>query len=173
MKKYTLLITVTFIGLVYSLPATTRYMSIFNAMTGNIDVAYDASSSKRLILIEDGIRTIYNNLNGLGWGKVFWIHSDFIQILACSGIIPGTLFIVSLILLGVKISKHYFFVKKFSNHNQLKLSLFICLSLFFYIVISLGFNGNYALIQCGAPIFIFWAIIEYYTMQSINKFKKI
>ena len=172
-KKYTLLITVSFIGLVYSLPATTRYMSIFNAMTGNIDVAYDASSSKRLILIDDAIRKIYDNLNGLGWGKVFWVHSDFIQILACSGIVPGTLFIASLILLGVKILKHYLFVKKFSNYNQLKLSLFICLSLFIYIVISLGLNGNYALIQCGAPIFLFWVIIECFTVQSIDKFKKI
>ncbi|MFL2998619.1 MAG: O-antigen ligase family protein [Candidatus Neomarinimicrobiota bacterium] len=172
-KKYTLIITLTFIAFVYSLPATVRYLSIFNAITGNIDAAYDASSSKRLILINDAIRIIYNNLNGLGWGKVFWVHSDLIQILACSGIVPGTLFIISLILLGVKIFKYRLYIEKFSDNNQLKLSLFICLSLFFYIVISLGFNGNYALIQCGAPIFMFWVIIECFTIQSMNKFKRI
>tara|TARA_A100000164_G_C21529989_1_gene595541 strand:- start:35 stop:556 length:522 start_codon:yes stop_codon:yes gene_type:complete len=172
-KKYTLIITLTFIAFVYSLPATVRYLSIFNAITGNIDAAYDASSSKRLILINDAIRIIYNNLNGLGWGKVFWVHSDLIQILACTGIVPGTLFIISLILLGVKIFKYRLYIEKFSDNNQLKLSLFICLSLFFYIVISLGFNGNYALIQCGAPIFMFWVIIECFTIQSMNKFKRI
>tara|TARA_X000000368_G_C22393367_1_gene434311 strand:+ start:57 stop:485 length:429 start_codon:yes stop_codon:yes gene_type:complete len=142
-------------------------------MTGNIDVAYDASSSKRLVLINDSINLIFHNLNGLGWGKMFWVHSDLIQILACSGIIPGSLFIISLILLGVKIFKRRLFVEKFSTNNQLKLSIFICLNLFFYIFISLGLNGNYALIQCGAPIFIFWVIIECYLTQSLDKFKRI
>ena len=172
-KKYTLFVTFTFIGLVYSLPATVRYMSIFNAITGNIDLAYDASSSKRLILINIAIEKIYNNINGLGWGKMFWVHSDLLQVLACSGIVPGTLFIISLLLLGFKIFKHRRYVEQFSDNNQLKLSLFICFSLFLYIVISLGLNGNYALIQCGAPVFIFWVIIDCFTVQSINKFKKI
>tara|TARA_B100001250_G_scaffold385053_1_gene380468 strand:- start:2661 stop:3968 length:1308 start_codon:yes stop_codon:yes gene_type:complete len=172
-KKYTLLVSFSFIGLVYSLPATVRYISIFNAMTGNIDVAYDASSSKRLRLIDYAIKTIFDNINGLGWGKMFWVHSDFLQILGCSGIVPGTLFILSLILLGIKIFKRRAFLEKYSINNQLKLSYFICLSLFFYIVISLGLNGNYALVQCGAPIFIFWVIIECYTSQSINQINRI
>ena len=148
-------------------------MSIFNAMTGNIDVAYDASSSKRLKLIDDAIRMISDNLNGVGWGKMFWVHSDLLQILGCSGIVPGTLFILSLILLGVKIFKRRIFFERYSTNNQLKLSYFICLSLFFYIAISLGLNGNYALVQCGAPIFIFWVIIECYTSQSINQNNRI
>lgn len=172
-KKYTLFITFSFIGVVYSLPATVRYFSIFNAMTGNIDVAYDASSSKRLVLINDAFELISNNLTGVGWGKMFWVHSDLIQVLACSGIIPGTLFILSLTLLGVKIFRLHFFVDKFSKNNQLKLSIFICLNLFFYIFTSLALNGNYALIQCGAPIFIFWVIIESYIAQNKYKFKRI
>ena len=172
-KKYTLLIVSFFVFLVYSLPATVRYISIFNAITGNIDVAYDASSSKRLALIKDATIIIFRDLNGLGFGNAPWIHSDFFQILACSGIIPGSLFIISLILLGGKIYKRHLFIEKFSEYNQLKLSIFICLNLFFYIFISLGLNGNYSLIQCGAPIFIFWVIIECYTVQSVDKFKRI
>ena len=172
-KKYTLLITVSFIGLVYSLPATTRYMSIFNAMTGNIDVAYDASSSKRLALISDAIIVIFRDLNGIGWGRMPWVHSDILQILANAGIIPGSLFIISLISLGVKIFQRRLFLEKFSEYNKLKLSFFICINLFFYIIISLGLNGNYALIQCGAPIFIFWVIIECYVVQSVDKLKRI
>jgi hypothetical protein len=170
-KKYTLLLTCSFVAVVYSLPATERYISIFNAISGNIDTAYDASSSKRLGLIDNAVNTIWNNINGVGWGKMFWVHSDILQIFGCAGIIPGAIFTISLILLGIKIFKRRTFINKYSINNQLKLSFFICSSFFIYIIISLVMNGNYALIQCGVPIFILWVITDCYINQSFVRFK--
>ena len=167
-KKYSIFIISIFITFVYSLPATQRYYSIFNALSGNIDSQYDASSSKRLELLNDGIYIISNNIMGVGWGNMHWVHSDLIQILGCAGIIPGSLFIISLILLFIKTFRTYNFINRYQVNDQTKLSLFICINFLAYVSISLILNGNYGLIQCGAPIFILWIIVDGYTSDCLD-----
>ena len=54
LKSYSIYI-VGFVFVVYSLPATRRYISIFESLTLNIDTSYDASSSKRLEFIKYGL----------------------------------------------------------------------------------------------------------------------
>jgi hypothetical protein len=153
--------------MVYSLPATQRYFSIFNALSGNIDAQYDASSSKRLELIKATINIISNNTMGVGWGNMLWVHSDFLQILASAGIIPGSLFILSLIFLVIKTIRTYNYINNYSINNETKLSLFICINFLAYIITSLILNGNYALIQAGVPIFTLWVVVDGYTSDCL------
>ena len=96
LKSYSIYIVAFFVFVVYSLPATRRYISIFESLTLNIDTSYDASSSKRLEFIKYGLDIIQNNFFGVGWGELMWFHSDFIQILAATGVIPGLLFLLDL-----------------------------------------------------------------------------
>jgi len=170
-KKYILLISISFILTIYSLPATYRYFSIFKALTGNIDATYDASSAKRLGLIKYAFTDIKNNFMGVGWGEMWWVHSDILQITAAAGIIPGFLFILSLLLIFIRTIRYHNFIRNFSDNNYEKLSVFICLNFILFVTISLIFNGNYGLVQCGAPIFILWVISDSYVRASINNEK--
>ena len=61
LKSYSIYIVAFFVFVVYSLPATRRYISIFESLTLNIDTSYDASSSKRLEFIKYGLDIIQNN----------------------------------------------------------------------------------------------------------------
>ena len=167
-KKYSIAIVGIFIILVYSLPATQRYFSIFNAIILNIDPTLDASSSKRLELIISGLEIVKENFFGVGWGKILWIHNDIIQITAASGIIPGIIFIYSLIYLLLRVVRYYNFINNKLPNNSKHLILFICLNFVLHTFISLVFNGNYQLIQCGAPIFLLWVIADSYIDNSIK-----
>ena len=77
LKSYTIYIVGFFVFMVYSLPATRRYISIFESLTLNIDTSYDASSSKRLEFIKYGFDIIQDNFFGVGWGKLMWFYTNY------------------------------------------------------------------------------------------------
>ncbi len=172
LKSYSIYIIGLFVFMVYSLPATRRYISIFQSLTFNIDASYDASSSKRLKFIKYGLEVIQDNFFGVGWGKLMWFHSDFIQIVAATGVIPGILFILSILFFMIKVFRYFKHTRRHTKLSETNIEIFLVLNFAVFIAISLAMNGNYALVQTGAPIFILWVISENYVNYSIKSQNK-
>lgn len=172
LKSYTIYIVGFFVFMVYSLPATRRYISIFESLTLNIDTSYDASSSKRLEFIKYGFDIIQDNFFGVGWGKLMWFHSDFIQIMAAAGLIPGLFFIGSILFFMVRVFRYFKHTKRHKKLLETNVEIFLALNLVIFISISLAMNGNFALVQTGAPIFILWVISENYVNYCIKNQNK-
>ncbi len=172
LRSYVIYIVGFFVFMVYSLPATRRYISIFESLTLNIDTSYDASSSKRLEFIKYGFDIIQDNFFGVGWGKLMWFHSDFIQITTATGVIPGLFFIGSILFLMVKVFRYFKHTRRHTKLIETNIEIFLVLNLVIFIIISLAMNGNYALVQTGAPIFILWVISENYINYCIKNQNK-
>jgi O-antigen ligase len=142
---------------VYSQPVEGRYISTFKALTGNIDARYDSSGSARMGRANIAIESIINQPFGTGWSSQGWVHSDILQIAATIGIIPGFLLLFAPMLLLLRIFSFYY---KAPPDQQ---TIYFCLcGLLIYIIISFCFNGSILLVQCGAPLFLFWAIADGY-----------
>ena len=55
---------------------------------------------------------------------------------------------------------------------ETNVEIFLVLNLVIFISISLAMNGNFALVQTGAPIFILWVISENYVNYCIKNQNK-
>ena len=167
MKTYALLLTMVFVAYVYSQPVEGRYISTFKALTGNIDARYDSSGSVRMSRANIAIKSIINQPLGTGWSSQGWVHSDILQIAATIGIIPGFLLFFAPMLLLLRIFSFYL---KAPPDQQ---TIYFCLCGFLiYIIISLCLNGNIILVQCGAPLFLLWAISDGF-INSYNQIRSI
>ena len=163
MKSYIILMTVAFVAYIYSQPVEGRYISIFKAISGQVDSRYDSSSAKRLERANVAIKSIFKNPLGTGWGSQGWIHSDVLQIGSTVGIIPGVIFLFSPLLLLIKSYRYYLKVVP----AQKTIFFTIC-GLLIFIIISLGLNGNIFLVQSGVPLFLFWALSHSYVENYNN-----
>jgi len=157
MKIYALLVTMAFVAYVYSQPVEGRYISTFKALMGNIDARYDSSGSARMDKAKIALESIINHPLGAGWSSQGWVHSDVLQIAASVGIIPGILILFTPSLLLLRIFSFYFK----ASPDQQTIYFSLC-GLLIYIIVSFCFNGNISLVQCGAPLFLFWAISDGY-----------
>jgi hypothetical protein len=167
MKTYVFLVTIIFVTYVYSQPVEGRYISTFKAIMGNIDARYDSSGSARIGRANIAIESIINQPFGTGWSSQGWVHSDILQIAATIGIIPGFLLLFAPILLLLRIFSFYL---KAPPDQQ---TIYFCLCGFLiYIIISLCLNGNIILVQCGAPLFLLWAISDGF-INSYNQIRSI
>ena len=154
-KTYALLVTIAFVAYIYSQPVEGRYISTFKALTGNIDDRYDSSGSARMSRAKIAMVSIVQHPLGTGWWSQGWVHSDVLQIAATIGIIPGALIFLAPILLLFRIFGVYLIAPPDQQ------TIYFCLCGFLiYIIISFCLNGNILLVQCGAPLFLFWAIAD-------------
>jgi len=153
MKTYALLVTLSFVVYIYSQPVEGRYISTFKALVGKIDSRYDSSGSERLARAKHAIRSIALQPLGTGWGSQGWVHSDILQISATVGIIPGVILLLTPLVLLLRTYQNYTRAKK-----EEKTIFFTLCTLLLFVIISLGLNGNIFLIQCGVPLFLFWAL---------------
>jgi len=157
MKTYALLVTMVFVAYIYSQPVEGRYISTFKALTGQIDTRYDSSGNVRLTRARIALASIASHPLGTGWASQGWVHSDILQISATVGIIPGVILLFAPFLLLLKTYQCY------STALQKQKTVFFTHSGFLiFIIISLGLNGNIFLVQCGAPLFLFWALVHGY-----------
>ena len=101
----------------------------------------------------------------MGWGSQGWVHSDFLQIGASLGIVTAMIFILSQILLLLNIYRVFN-----KAPPDLHSSLFTCIALLVYTIISFSFNGNILKVQTGAPLYVAWAI-SYTFYKSLNFLK--
>jgi len=164
-KTYALLVTMAFVAYIYSQPVEGRYISTFKALTGNIDARYDSSGSARMSRAKIAMVSIIKYPLGTGWWSQGWVHSDVLQIAATIGIIPGALIFFAPILLLFRIFGVYLIAPPDQQ------TIYFCLCGFLiYIIISFCLNGNILLVQCGAPLFLFWAIADGYH-RSQNQIK--
>ncbi len=161
-KKYMILLSLSFIIYVYSQPVEGRYISTFKAIAGKIDNRYDSSGSQRLMFIQLALEGIKNNPIGVGWGYKFWVHSDLIQLSLKTGVVSGFLFFYILIILLKKNLTYYSRQK-----GEVIYFCFTCLMIF--VILSLGVNGNISLVQCGVPMFLFISLIESYHLNKKNQ----
>ena len=164
MKSYTLLVTVGFVAYVYSQPVEGRYLSTFKALTGQIDTRFDSSGGERLARAKIAIASTASHPLGTGWGSQGWVHSDILQISATLGIIPGVLFLFAPLSLLLRSYRCYL-----TAIPEQKTIFFVLFGLLIYIIISLSLNGNIFLVQCGAPLFLLWAL----TYAFIDKYNNI
>jgi hypothetical protein len=165
MKTYTLFITICFVAYIYSQPVEGRYISTFKALTGDIDTRFDSSGGVRLARAKIAMASIASHPLGTGWGSQGWVHSDVLQIAATIGIIPGFLFIFAPMLLLIKTYRYYLIAVP----GQKTVFFTLC-GLLIFMIISLGLNGNILLVQCGAPLYLFWVIADSY-LRSYNQLR--
>ena len=158
MKTYALFLTIVFVAYIYSQPVEGRYISTFKALTGNIDARYDSSGSARMGRAKIAIESIIKHPFGTGWSSQGWVHSDILQIAATIGIIPGFLLFFAPMLLLLRSFNLYL------TRSPDQQTIYFCLcGLLIYIIISFSLNGNIILVQCGVPLFLFWAIADSYS----------
>ena len=165
MKPYAIFVVIGFVIYIYSQPVEGRYISTFRAFSGNIDQRYDSSGAARLQYAIYAVNSIKNNPLGMGWGSQGWVHSDFLQIGASLGIVTAMIFILSQILLLLNIYRVFN-----KAPPDLHSSLFTCIALLVYTIISFSFNGNILKVQTGAPLYVAWAI-SYTFYKSLNFLK--
>ena len=163
MKTYALLVTIAFVAYIYSQPVEGRYISTFKALTGQIDTRYDSSGGVRLARAKIALASIASQPLGTGWGSQGWVHSDILQISATIGIIPGIIFLFAPFILLLRTYRYY----SVALPEQQTL-LFVLCGFLIFIIISFGLNGNIFLVQCGAPLFLFWGITISY-IENYNK----
>ena len=142
---------------IYSQPVEGRYISIFKAISGQVDVRYDSSSAKRLARAKVALKSIIKTPLGTGWGSQGWVHSDILQIGSTVGIIPGVIFLFAPMLLLIKTYRYYL-----TAVSHQKTVFFTLCGLLIFMIISLGLNGNIFLVQCGVPLFLVWALAYSY-----------
>ena len=164
MKSYILLITISFVVYIYSQPVEGRYISTFKALTGEIDTRFDSSGGVRLARAKIAIASIASHPLGTGWGSQGWVHSDFLQISATVGIIPGVIFLFVPLSILLRCYRCYL-----TAIPEQKTLFFVLCGLLIYIIISLSLNGNIFLVQCGTPLFLLWAL----TYAYIDKYNNI
>jgi len=157
MKSYIIMISIAFVAYIYSQPVEGRYISIFKAISGQVDVRYDSSSAKRLDRAKIALKSITKTPLGTGWGSQGWIHSDILQIGSTVGIIPGVIFLFAPMLLLIKTYRYYL-----TAVPAQKTVLFTLCGLLIFMIISLGLNGNIFLVQSGVPLFLVWALAYSY-----------
>ena len=100
---------------------------------------------------------------GTGWGSQGWVHSDFLQISATIGIIPGIIFILAPFFLLLRTYRRYS-----TALSEEQTVFFTLCSLLIFIIISIGLNGNIYLVQCGAPLFLLMALAYAYIENYNN-----
>jgi len=165
MKSYILFVTMGFVVYIYSQPVEGRYISTFKALTGNIDARYDSSGIARMDRAKIAIESIIKHPLGTGWSSQGWVHSDILQIAATIGIIPGFLLFFAPILLLLRSFSLYL------TRPPDEQTIYFCLcGLLIYIIISFCLNGNILLVQCGAPLFLFWSITDGF-ISSYNQIR--
>ena len=165
MKTYAVIVAIGFVIYVYSQPVEGRYISTFLALTGNIDPRYDSSGAARMHRAKVAINSIKNHPLGTGWGSQGWVHSDVLQIGASLGIVTAFIFFISPILLLLKLYK-VFNKAPPTMHS----SLFLCIALLIYTIISFSLNGNILKVQSGAPLYITWAM-SYTFFMHLNSLR--
>ena len=163
MKSYILLITISFVAYIYSQPVEGRYLSTFKALTGQIDTRFDSSGGVRLARAKIALASIASHPLGTGWGSQGWVHSDFLQISATIGIIPGVIFLFVPLFLLLRCYRYYL-----TAIPEQKTVFFVLCGLLIYIIISISLNGNIFLVQCGAPLFLLMALAYAYIENYNN-----
>jgi len=156
-KSYILLITISFVVIIYSQPVEGRYISTFKALTGDIDTRYDSSGGVRMARAKVAMASIVSNPLGTGWGSQGWVHSDILQISSTVGIIPGVIFLFAPLFLLLRSYRCYL-----TAIPEQKTVFFVLCGLLIYIIISISLNGNIFLVQCGAPLFLLWSLVYAY-----------
>jgi len=163
MKSYILIITISFVVYIYSQPVEGRYLSTFKALAGQIDTRFDSSGGERLNRVKIALASIASHPLGTGWGSQGWVHSDFLQISATIGIIPGVIFLFVPLFLLLRSYRCYL-----RAIPEQKTVFFVLCGFLIYIIISISLNGNIFLVQCGAPLFLLWALTYAYIEKYNN-----
>jgi len=163
MKRYILLVTLSFVVYIYSQPVEGRYLSTFKAFTGEIDTRFDSSGGVRLARAKIAMTSIASHPLGTGWGSQGWVHSDILQIGATIGIIPGVIFLFMPLFILLRCYQCYL-----TAIPEQKTIFFVLCGLLIYVIISISLNGNIFLVQCGAPLFLLLALAYAYIENYNN-----
>jgi hypothetical protein len=149
------------LGAYGSLPAHTRERieSLGHILEGRPD-EIDTSGQKRWVRAVEAFRYALENPAGTGWASSGWVHSDFIQVAANQGLIPGLIF------LGAYLAGLWRLVKRKTSAPELE-SLRLPLLLSFSAVGGiLLYEGVQFLPQTVLPVWLVWALVETWLSQT-------
>ncbi len=136
-----------------------RFMSGIVALQGKADYAADSSGYDRNMRIKHALQNILEHPWGTGWGGAGWVHSDFIQLTAELGVLPGIIFFSAYL-------NTYFSTLKLRSNTFIiqreKQNLVVLLMCFTSVGIMLLINGHYMLVQSGIPLFFIWVTLHVY-----------
>lgn len=165
-KRYLLgiIIICLALGVYESLPAVTRERieSLGHILEGRPDET-DTSGQKRWERAVDALQQGLNNPAGVGWAAAGWVHSDFIQVAANQGLIPGVLFLGAYLAALSRLGSR---LRSKDLPPQLKpLNLPLLLS-FIAVGGILLYEGVQFLPQTILPVWLCWALVEVWLAQT-------
>lgn len=144
-----------------SLPTHTRERieSLGHILEGRPD-DIDTSGQKRWVRAVEAFRYALENPVGTGWASSGWVHSDFIQVAANQGLIPGLIF------LGAYLAGLWRLGRRKNAAPELE-SLRLPLLLSFAAVGGiLLYEGVQFLPQTVLPVWLVWVLVETWLSQT-------
>lgn len=138
-----------------------RFQSGINAIISRKRTydALDSSGYVRQQRMLGALETISENPLGVGWSRSGWVHSDFLQVMANTGWIPGLIFFMAFIGLGIRSFRLLRNILLTSREKDIINVLLMCYT---STGIMLLINNNYVLTQTGVPLFLIWALLHVY-----------
>jgi hypothetical protein len=146
------------------LPTATRARvdSLLHVLEGRPEEV-DTSGQKRWLRATEALDAALANPTGNGWAASGWVHSDFIQIAANQGVVPGLIFLGAYLAVLVRLGRAALRRPRGgSGLSALGIPLFLS---FIAVGGILLFEGVEFLPQTLLPVWVMWVLAEVWLRQ--------
>ncbi len=133
-----------------------RIQSLISILEGKPNEA-DTSGQKRWKRVQDALQSVLDEPIGRGWASAGWVHSDFLQIAANQGIIPGILVLGLYLATFIRLYRQ---VRREGAGEELPLLTLSLLLAFIAVGGMLLFEGVEVTPQTVLPVWFIWAMAE-------------
>jgi hypothetical protein len=137
-----------------------RVATVFQIAAGDTP---DSSSYKRQERANIAVGLISRQPLGNGWGAAGWVHSDFLQVGANLGLIPGLIFLGGYLITGWRLYERF---NKLVPSDELRIlwgSLFLT---FVTVGGILAFETVIVLPQLVLPVWFVWVLVEIWLYKT-------
>lgn len=143
------------------IPRTTeRAISGIAALQGK---PTDSSATSRKIRALAALENTIQAPFGTGWSSAGWVHSDFLQVAANLGVIPGLIFFGGCIFTLVRLGRRVLPMLRWGENADLGLSLLLS---FIATTGILAMEGITVLPQTVLPVWFVWVLAEVWLRQT-------
>lgn len=137
-------------------------VAVFNRDASEEDL--DGSAQLRKYRVTLTWSRVQNNPLGLGWTGSGWVHSDFLQLTANLGWVPGMVFLLAFLSLLFRAAKRAILSANYKNNFDMDLIYALFLA-FFATGVQWSINVNYVVSQSGIPLFIVWVMLHVFIVR--------
>jgi hypothetical protein len=158
-----LAVAVAFAGY-QALPKETqdRLHSLGSVLQGRPD-AVDTSGKKRWDRAQDSLAFAFEQPTGHGWAVSGWVHSDFLQVAANQGIVPGAIFLGAYLLTAIRLGRRTLVKTLPPDLAALPFPLFLS---FVAVGGILLYEGVEFLPQTMLPVWLMWSLVDTLLWQT-------